>query len=276
MSAPRRFSKMSGAGNDFVVLGPEEARALGTAAPDWARLVCRRGLSVGADGLLLVEPLPGGAVGVRFLNPDGAETFCGNGSRCAARYAFLRGWAAGRMTLETAAGSLRAEVLGDRVSVELPPPEDLGDRTVDAGGRRFEGRLVLAGVPHFVVRVAALASAPLETWGPALRSHPAFGPGGVNVDLFEAGAGSLALRTWEGGVEGETRACGSGAVAAARAHRAASGGTGPVTVVPRSGIPLRVEFAGEGRAPGAAVLTGDARLVFEATLSDEAVSGWVP
>ncbi len=276
MSGPRRIWKMSGAGNDFVVLGLEEARELGAGAPEWARRVCRRGLSVGADGVLLVEPFPGGAVRVRFLNPDGEEAFCGNGSRCAARYAFLRGYAGRTMTLETAAGSVRAEITGDCVSVALPLPEDLGDRCVEAGGRRFEGRLVAAGVPHFIVRVAAVSEAPLEVWGPALRRHPSFGPSGTNVDLVEARADALSIRTWERGVEGETLACGSGAVAAAWAHRALAPGAGPVAVVPRSGVPLRVEFAGRGGLPETAILTGDARLVFEATLSDEAVSGWAP
>ena len=265
---------MSGAGNDFIVLGPEESRRLGIDAPSWARRVCRRGLSVGADGVLLVVPSGPGSIRVTFLNPDGVEAFCGNGSRCAARFAVLRGIAGRTLTLETPLGPLAAEVRDDVVRVELPLPQDLGARSVEALGTRFDGRLVVAGVPHFLVPVASIDGAPLGEWGPRLRHHPAFLPEGTNVDLVESREGAIAIRTYERGVEGETLSCGSGAVAAAWARRAEAPGVGPITVLPRSGIALRVDFAGPPACPVAAVLEGDARVVFEGELSDEALSGW--
>src|SRR6185503_14481644 len=123
VSADVRVTKMSGAGNDFVVLDAETAGAIPD-LPAWARRVCRRGLSVGADGVLVVGPEDGG-VRVLFLNPDGGEAFCGNGTRCAARFAVMRGFGKGTLHLRTAAGDVEAHVEGARVRLELPGPRDL-------------------------------------------------------------------------------------------------------------------------------------------------------
>jgi len=268
-----RIAKMSGAGNDFVLLGPDEARRLGDEAADWARRVCRRGLSVGADGLLLVEPAASGRVRVRFHNPDGSVTFCGNGSRCAARFARLRGLAGDTMVLETAIGDVPASISDDVVRIELPLPEDRGVVELECAGTRFEGRWIVAGVPHYVVFVDDPAAAPLEQWGPLLRRHPAFGADGVNLDLARIDDSGVTLRTYERGVERETLACGSGAVAAAFAAHLA-GAPENLRVVPRSGIPLEVEMIAEASRPRAIRLTGDARLIFEGRLDAEAVSGF--
>jgi diaminopimelate epimerase len=263
---------MSGAGNDFVVL--DEAAA--ASVPDlraFARRVCRRGLSVGADGVLVVGP-EDGAVRVRFLNPDGGEAFCGNGSRCAARFAMLRGWGGGTLRLRTSAGEVEARVTADRVRLALPPPVDLGPWRGSVGEDRLAGRRILAGVPHLVLEVEDAAVAPLARWGPALAHHADFGEAGTNVSVVAPGAGgTLAIRTWERGVEGETLSCGSGAVAGAHSF-ALRGGPADVRVVPASGVPLRVVLEGPPSQPSGAVLEGDARIVFEAELSGEAVSGF--
>lgn len=274
MSIPVRVVKMSGAGNDFVVLGPDEARRMGEAIVSWTRRVCRRGLSVGADGVLVVEPSGPGRARVRFLNPDGSDAFCGNGSRCAARFALLRGFAGPLMTLDTAAGDVPAEVDGDRVRLTLPAPEDRGSETIETAGVRIEGRRILAGVPHFVISVPDLAAAPLHVWGPRLRSNPRFGPAGTNVDLVRRREdGAVAIRTWERGVEGETLACGSGALAAARALGLDGRADRRIFILPRSGVPLVVEL---GATPGVSpvVLEGDARLVFEGVVTPEGVEGF--
>ena len=269
MSAGVQVTKMSGAGNDFVVLGHDAAETLGARLVEWTIRVCRRGDSVGADGVLVVERIGSDRVAVRFLNPDGSSAFCGNGSRCAARFAQLEGLAGARMTLVTDWGDVPARVDGERVMLELPAPVDLGPLVVDAAGREFRGRLVRAGVPHFVVRVDEVASAPLCQWGPALRRHDRFAPQGANIDLVDGTGAELRVRTYERGVEAETRACGSGAVAAAFAHRLA-GGPATVTVVPASGRTLRVDLPGPQATPLSAVLSGDARRIFDAVVSDEA------
>jgi len=271
MSAKIPFTKMSGAGNDFIVLDDDAWESLPVGRAAWVRAVCRRGLSVGADGVLVVSSSGAGRVGVAFFNPDGGEAFCGNGSRCAARYALARGIAPQpEMTLQTAAGDVPAVVSGNRVHLTLPPPEDLGAIALEAGLESFHGRWVRAGVPHVVISVDGLSGYPLERVGPALRRHPKLGDEGANVDLIERDAeGRIHVRTWERGVENETLACGTGAVAAAMAARLA-GGAEELVIVPRSGSLLTVALPGDPGKPRAARLSGDARFVFEGTLDAEA------
>jgi len=265
---------MSGAGNDFVVLEAGTAAAIPD-LPAFARRVCRRGVSVGADGVLVVGP-EDGAVRVLFLNPDGGEAFCGNGSRCAARFAVLRGWGSDALRLRTAAGEVEARISGERVRLSLPPPVDHGPWRGSIGAQALEGRRIVAGVPHLVIEVEEAAAAPLDRWGPVLAHHADFGEAGTNVDVVASRPdGALAIRTWERGVEGETLSCGSGAVAGAH-FLALQGGPAEVQVVPASGVPLRVRVEGPASAPTGALLEGDARVVFEAELSGEAVSGFPP
>jgi diaminopimelate epimerase len=249
---------MSGAGNDFIVIGPDQIVLLGNDPAGQARNLCRRRHAVGADGLLLVEPAGEGRIKVRYHNPDGSAAFCGNGSRCAARYAHLRGLAGESMILETAAGELHAEILEQSVRLELPAPLDAGLRNLELPEGRLEGRYILAGAPHFVAWTENLGAAPLERLGPPVRRHPEFGAAGANLDLVcRHPDGSLGIRTWERGVEGETLACGSGAVAAALANRLEGGGDA-VRILPASGVPLEVELQKDR-----VLLQGEARLVFE-------------
>lgn len=270
-----RIVKMSGAGNDFVVLDGAGAERLGDGLIPWVRQICRRGLSVGADGVLLVEAAARERVRVGFYNPDGTRAFCGNGSRCAARFAHLEGWAPRSFVLETDAGEVPATVSEASVSLRLPPPSDLGPREVELSDRRsLDGSWVHAGVPHFVVFVDSVANAPLADWGPQVRGHPAFGEEGVNLELVERqDGGRLLVRTWERGVEGETLACGSGAVAAAFAA-ARAGGPSRTEVLPASGVSLRVELVGDAASPQAILFSGDARVVFRADVNLEAVEGF--
>lgn len=275
MKSGIRFAKMSGAGNDFVIIGPEEAQTLGRAIPALARRVCRRGLSVGADGVLVVEPVGAGVVRVTFFNPDGGIAFCGNGSRCAARYARRRGWVGDGFALDTAVGIVPVEISGETVRISLPPPVDRGAMNpAIEGGATVPGRFVLAGVPHFVAEVDEVDRTPISVLGPALRRHPMFGVDGANIDLVErVDPGTIRIRTWERGVEGETLSCGTGAVASAFACRL-GGGPDAVVVVPWSGVPLRVAFPGPAGEPSAAILAGDARFVFEGVLDPESTEGF--
>lgn len=268
-----RITTMTGAGNDFVVVGPDAAALLGPEPGDWVRRVCRRGLSVGSDGVLFVTPAGPGRVAVRFLNPDGSEAFCGNGSRCAARYAVREGLAGPSLTLLTAAGEVPAEVRGERVRLTLAPPRRVDRLELVAGGDRVTGAWVEAGCPHLIVTVPDVAAVPLERWGPAWRRDPRLGPGGANVDVLSRDGDVWRLRTWERGVEGETLACGSGAVAAALVARDAGAGE-RVDLVPTGGVPLRVELPGPADAPSRAVLEGDARFLLDGELNGEATCGF--
>jgi diaminopimelate epimerase len=261
--------KMSGAGNDFVVIDPDARVRLGDLLVSWVRAVCQRGIAVGADGVLVVEPAGPGRVRVEFRNPDGSPAFCGNGTRCAARFAERRGWIGEEGVCVTAMGEVPAIVRSGRVSLRLPAPVDLGPLRLDTPEGEVRGSRIVAGVDHFVLEVADVDRFPLERLGPFLRTHPVFGSAGTNVDVVSVVAeGRLRIRTWERGVEGETLACGSGAVAAAAAARA-RGAPPSIVVVPRSGIPLRVEIPGPPGAPPYATLEGDARFVFEGTTGPE-------
>jgi diaminopimelate epimerase len=175
------------------------------------------------------------------------------------------------LTLDTAVGEVEARVLPDRVSVTLPPPSDRGRLTIDTPSGPVEGRRIEAGVPHFVIAVDDVDRAPLETWGPAIRRDRSFGATGTNVDLAALGSsGPIAMRTWERGVEGETLACGTGALAVAMAARLQGLGE-TVHIVPASGSALTVILPGPADRPDSAVLVGDARVVLEGTLTPEGI-----
>jgi diaminopimelate epimerase len=183
---------------------------------------------------------------MRYWNRDGHPAeFCGNGARCLARFALDRGLGRdGVVRLGTAVGPMSARREPDgRIALVFGRIERAGEPvTLDASGRRFTGRFVRAGVPHFVTPVVDLAGAPLDVWGRALRSHPHFGPEGANVDLVEPAERSIAMRTFERGVEGETLACGSGAMATA-IWWAAEGAASPVSVRTAGGDTLSVAYA---------------------------------
>jgi diaminopimelate epimerase len=265
--------KMSGAGNDFIVIGREQASSLGTAFDAWVVGVCRRGLSVGADGVVLVTARGDGVADVRFFNPDGSEAFCGNATRCAARYVAMRSRCGVELTLHTAIGSVPARLRGERVALELPVPVDRGELAWTVAGERHVVHWIDAGVPHALIAVEDVDAAPLSSWGPALRRHPVFGPGGTNVDLVALAPGGVRVRTWERGVEGETLSCGSGAMAAglwARLHGAGE----RIRVGTASGIDLEVCLVGPPAQPSGATLEGDARIIFEGVVTAEATTGF--
>lgn len=251
-----RFWKMSGAGNDFVLV---EGPVRGAAA--LARRLCDRRRGVGADGLLV---LARGAAGPRldYRNADGSAAFCGNGSRCAALWAAARGWAKGRsFVLRTSRGDLSARLTArGRAEVSMPAPRGLrlGLR-LKALGRTWTVHFVDTGVPHAVVFVPDAGKAPVRELGRALRFHRAFGRAGANADFVELRRDGLVLRTYERGVEDETLACGSGAVAAAFVARALGRAGAPVRLKVRSGATLTVSFDGGARleGPGEVVYTGE-------------------
>ena len=275
---PRRFTKMSGAGNDFVVfdegveIGPRERTAI--------RRVCERGKGVGADGVLFLRAVPGAATVLvaDYYNADGGPArFCANGTRCAARFGSLRMGTGPGPTVRTGWGEVGATVHpGAGVTIRLPEPVGVGEElaTFDPDELLLAriGMAVSVGVPHLVVFTSGrteLGRIDLVPLAPALRHHPAL-PEGANVHFVApAPGGGLAIRSWERGVEGETLACGSGVVAAA--VMAASRGLvqAPVTVATRSGEDLVVSFRLDRGVARDVTLTGDARLVFEGTLSDE-------
>lgn len=278
MPMPTEFFKMSAAGNDFILFDNRSGGLAAEGLDGLVRRLCARSTSVGADGVVLLERSQRADVRVRFFNPDGGVTFCGNGGRCAARLAYLNGMAPARMVLESDRGFHRAEVRDADVCFEMPDPcgYDAGVE-IEAAGRRWSGVVVDTGVPHFVIRLSDPLEGFIDVPGRAIRSHPRFGPAGVNVDFIHTtSAGAHTVRTFERGVEAETLACATGCVAAALALVADGRARSPVSLTTRSGAVLVIRFEGEpGRASGVRV-EGEARLVYVGHLAEEALRGFEP
>jgi len=266
------FAKYTGAGNDFVVARADDRSD--PAGPELARRVCRRRSGVGTDGLILVYPRSGG-IRVRFFNPDGSEfSTCGNGSRCAARFASDEGLGdpAG-FVLETPAGEIRARVSGDQVSLDYRIDVGLrGPFEVAGPGGPTGAWLVQIGVPHLVLPLAALPDGPIEEICRPLRRHEALGPEGANVNLVALNDRRSGLvRTFERGVEGETLACGSGSMASVFALRAGGRSEEKVALRVRGGDELEIEIL-DPRAPDGGPrdvrLRGPAIRLFEGRFPD--------
>jgi len=266
-----RFTKMHGAGNDYVYVDLFRERVPDPAA--LARAISDRHTGVGSDGLILIGPSRRADVRMIMFNADGSEgEMCGNGVRCVGKYAYERGLARRReIDVETRAGivHLSLRVRGgrvDEVTVDMGAPRPVprafyrradGTRAVvpaRVGG--VEGWAVSMGNPHFVVPVDSVEEAPVERRGPRLERHPDF-PSRVNVEFVQVlSRGRFRQRTWERG-SGETRACGSGACAAAAALYWA-GRTGRRVRADLPGGTLRLEVKEDGRI----LMTGPAVEVF--------------
>jgi diaminopimelate epimerase len=264
----RRFWKMSGSGNDFVVFDRRAAPEPALAEPAFVRRVCARGTGVGADGVIVLERSDGADVRLTYMNADGSPAFCGNATLCAARLSVDLG--AGRqdgLTIETEAGVVRARLRDGRPEVELRPVTTVRDRMelpLEPGEERLGYAVV--GVPHLVVLCAAAGAVDLPRRGRALRLDPSL-PGGANVNFVSREGSCWAMRTFERGVEGETLACGSGAVSVA-ILLAAWGLAGDQTALgTRSGLELRVSLQRDADRwlPS---LSGEGRIVFEGALAE--------
>jgi diaminopimelate epimerase len=275
MTLPTRFTKMAGGGNDFLVF-EADGRKLTEEDRRHLALVCRRGLSVGADGALFLCPGEEGRVRLDYYNADGGLAFfCANGTRCAARYAVRhRLPAAGDdPVIETGWGPIAAHVHGADVTLDLPDVEAPGDPLpISGGGLPAEAHLIAVGVPHLVVFVEdGLADLPIARVAPPLRRHPRLPEGGANVNFVAVESPhGLAVRTFERGVEGETLACGSGVVASAVVAARLGRVDPPVACRTKSGVVFTVRFEETGKLFTQVALTGDAREVYGGELMEEA------
>ena len=271
------FYKMTGTGNDFIMIDNRKGIIDADHCQELVRRACRHKLSVGADGMILIENDPEVDFKWRFFNADASEAeMCGNGARCAARFAYLTGIAAkSQMSFRTLAGIIRAELLGNRVKVQMTPPHGLRlDLNLEADGRSFNLDSINTGVPHtihFVADAKELASVDVERWGRLLRFHPHFQPAGTNVNfVWVRDSKYIAVRTYERGVEGETLACGTGAIASTLIAAARDRVVSPVEVETRSGESLTIYF--ERDNPFKEVfLEGEAKIAYEADLWPETI-----
>lgn len=260
------FVKMHGAGNDFVLI---DDRAERFPAHDHLRLAALAAArtGIGCEGVILVQPSSVADFRMVFFNPDGTEAdLCGNGARCVAAFARAIGAAKGcAMTFETRAGLVDAEVLdAGKVKVWMPEPHS---RRYGLDVEGTKGDFIVAGVPHFVVPCARVAAVDVEGLGRRLRLAAAFEPDGTNVDFAQfIPPNKILLRTYERGVEAESGACGTGAVATAVVAVETKGLSLPLHVHTSQGFNLTID--GDWRcAKGTGfTLTGPVKKVFEGVL----------
>jgi diaminopimelate epimerase len=259
------FTKMNGAGNDFILLDNRD-RSLRLAPSTIAR-ICDRHRGIGADGVLVVEPATAGAdCRMRYYNADGGEAeMCGNGARCFARYANRLAGRDGSIRFETMAGEIRAQFIGTDVRIQMSEPGDLRlNLALPVGGETVTAHYVNTGVPHTVVFASDLEKVPVQQLGSAIRYHPEFAPKGTNANFIARQDGrTIAIRTYERGVEAETLACGTGVVASALIFHETEGAEPPINVLVRGGERLLVGFEKQGSAYRNVTLTGPADFVFE-------------
>jgi diaminopimelate epimerase len=261
------FYKLQGCGNDFVFVDNRELQFSPEDMAEMVPPVCRKAFGVGADGMMFLDTAPAGS-GLNyiwhFFNADGSRAeMCGNGSRCAARLAYLIGLAPAKHVFGTDAGPIEAEVDedSDLVTVLLTPPRDLRlNMSVELEGQPpLTLHSVNTGVPHAVTILDSVEDVDVWKYGRAVRFHPAFAPAGTNMNFVAVEKpGHLSLRTYERGVEDETYACGTGAVASAIVARELEL-TGDETVVTTTGG----EELGVIIKDGKTYLRGAATLVYQ-------------
>ena len=277
-AAGRAFWKMSGSGNDFIFF---DSRGLGASpdpleSPNEIASLCRSHIGVGADGIVFIVDAPGASFGIRYYNADGSRaTLCGNASLCAAQSAVMLGLASREQMFHfmSDAGSIAASIDGGgAASVRLAAVTLLETAATEAcGAGELRIGFAVVGVPHLVVLVADLSAIDVAARGRVLRYGADRAPAGANVNFVSVGSGSneWLIRTYERGVEAETYACGTGAVATAAclvSWQMASGDTG-IRLRTASDRVLTVRLA--DHADGAwSELSGEGRTVFHGVLHE--------
>jgi diaminopimelate epimerase len=263
------FTKMNGAGNDFILIDNRD-RKLKLTRAQVARL-CHRQRGIGADGVLLLVPCKSRQAewAWQFYNSDGSQAdMCGNGARCFARFAKTVVGIDGGVTFETGAGVITAVFDGDRVTISLTSPknEALGEEIETSQGETIV-HSINTGVPHTVIFVPDADRAMVLEQGREIRQHAHFGPKGTNVNFVQViGPNHIRVRTYERGVEGETLACGTGVTASALVAARVEGFTSPVSVEVQGGDTLVVSFTETLGHFSDVRLAGPAEFVFEGTI----------
>ncbi len=272
---PLPFVKMSGTGNDFIIIDHRRPAVHPEAMAEFAALVCRRKFSVGADGLIFIEESETADFRWRFFNGDGSVAeMCGNGARCAARFAYMHGIAPARMRFETIAGIIEASVSDINVAIKMTAPKNLDlHRTIEVEGKPKELHSIDTGVPHAVCFVKDVENTDVCGLGSRIRHHKTFMPAGTNVNFVGSTDKGLKVRTYERGVEDETLACGTGATAAAIIAALTGRETSPVDIITSGGDTLTISFDCTGDSGAENVfLKGPAHVIYRGELNREALT----
>jgi len=267
------FYKMSGSGNDFIIIDNRKRIVDEAGLMNFVANVCRRKMSVGADGLILIENADAVDFKWRFFNSDGSVAeMCGNGARCAARFAYIKGIAGTEMSFETEAGIIHAKVAKDQVKIKMPDPTDLKtDYALELENSTLSVSSVNTGVPHVVVEADNIDDIEVVKLGREIRFHDVFDPAGTNVNFVCLQNDDIvAIRTYERGVEDETLACGTGAIACAIVISYKKKIKSPVKVMTRSKGYLYIYYKVKQDRFYDIFLEGDARIIYKAQLWEEA------
>lgn len=238
-----KFTKISATGNDFILFDNRDGKLKGD-EHDLFRHICQRRLSVGADGILIINRSEKYDFSLTYYNSDGhIGEMCGNGARAASFYAFRHEIAPASMRFDVLGVEYSAAVDDDWVSLTMPPPVEIREFPGAVQEKEFsEGGYLNVGVPHYVLFVPDVSKVDVETIGRKYRHHNAFQPWGTNTNFAEiVDDHTLKLRTYERGVEEETLACGTGTISSAILGHKQRGLTLPITVHARGGM-LRVDF----------------------------------
>ena len=266
------FFKMNGSGNDFILIDNRTQVLNVQNLPEFVKTVCERKVSVGADGLIIIENSERADFRWRFFNADGSEVeMCGNGGRCAARFARIKGIAGDKLSFETEAGIIDAEVRGDEVKLRLTDPHSIKiNFSIMIDDRTFEMNFINTGVPHAVHYVKDLDRFDVLTIGRALRYHNEFQPAGTNANFLESiDRHTIRVRTYERGVEDETLACGTGAVASALISSWKGLVESPVDVRVKSNETLKIHFRKTDTGFADIYLEGKTKVVYEGRIWEE-------
>ncbi len=267
------FYKFSGCGNDFIIIDNRTNVVADTDLSGFVSKICRRKMSVGADGLILIENSDTADFRWRFFNSDGSRAeMCGNGARCAARFAYLYGIAGPEMSFETDAGIISAELIHDSVKIKMTAPADLRtDEKIELEKGFVSVSSVNTGVPHAVIETEDVEGAEVVSVGREIRFHQAFAPAGTNVNFVSLRKdGVLINRSYERGVEDETLACGTGCVAVAIVMAHKKKACSPTRIITRSGGILTVHYKEKQGHFYDVCLEGDARIIFKGELREDA------
>jgi diaminopimelate epimerase len=267
------FWKMSGSGNDFIIIDNRDLSLDVGDLPAFARRLCARKISVGADGLFLIEPSLVADFKWQFFNSDGSVAeMCGNGSRCVARWACQTGVTPAKLCIQTRAGVIDAEVRDDMVKVRLTEPSPLKQNIpVFLEGGECGLDCIDTGVPHAVCFVASVEACDVAGTGRQIRRHEVFQPKGTNANFaLVLDRHKMRVRTYERGVEDETLACGTGVVASVLAAAGRNFVDSPVDVTVQSGEILCVYFSRAGDVFREIYLEGKVKMVYQGMLFEEA------
>ncbi len=262
----RHFWKMTAGGNDFIIFDKRANPSLHFSPTDIKQL-CSRKVSIGADGLILMDESEMADITMRYFNADGSSApLCGNGVRCLARLAFMRNIAVDKIKIETGAGIITAEDSGENIRLQMLPPTKLALNTeIELENEIIVGHAIDVGAFFFVISYKDIEKCPVEQLGCSIRHHSYFDfSAGTNVSFFNVEEkNKIRLRVYERGVEEETLSCGTGSLATTLVCAALGLVEAPVLCHTQGGTIIKVDFTYKDNEFSCLSIEGDARLIYE-------------